>query len=64
MAHKLAFYRRFLELARADMQAGKSVVVTGDFNTAYAEIDIARPKENPSRRRRRWTPDEDLLGYA
>ena len=24
----------------------KSVVVTGDFNTAYAEIDIARPKEN------------------
>jgi exodeoxyribonuclease-3 len=28
------------------MQAGRPVVVTGDFNTAYAEIDLARPKEN------------------
>jgi exodeoxyribonuclease III len=46
VAHKLAFYRRFLEVAQAYMQAGRSVVVTGDFNTAYAEIDLARPKEN------------------
>ena len=28
------------------MKAGRPVVVTGDFNTAYAEIDLARPKEN------------------
>jgi exodeoxyribonuclease-3 len=46
VAHKLAFYRRFLEVAQVYMQAGRSVVVTGDFNTAYAEIDLARPKEN------------------
>jgi exodeoxyribonuclease III len=44
--HKLAFYRRFLEIAQAYMQAGRPVVVTGDFNTAYAEIDLARPREN------------------
>jgi len=44
--HKLAFYRRFLDVARGYMRAGRPVVVTGDFNTAYAEIDIARPKEN------------------
>jgi exodeoxyribonuclease-3 len=46
VAHKLAFYRRFLEVAQCYMQAGHSVVATGDFNTAYAEIDLARPKEN------------------
>jgi exodeoxyribonuclease-3 len=44
--HKLAFYRRFLEIAQQYMQAGRPVVVTGDFNTAFAEIDLARPKEN------------------
>ncbi len=46
VTHKLAFYRRFLELAGERIRKGQSIVVTGDFNTAYAEIDIARPKEN------------------
>jgi exodeoxyribonuclease-3 len=46
VSHKLAFYRRFLEVAQGYMQAGRPVVVTGDFNTAYAEIDLARPREN------------------
>lgn len=44
--HKLKFYQRFLEVAKDYMRAGRSVVVTGDVNTAYAEIDLARPKEN------------------
>ena len=46
VAHKLAFYRRFLEVAQGYMRAGRAVVATGDFNTAYAEIDLSRPKEN------------------
>ena len=46
VAHKLAFYRRFLEVVQGYMRAGQPVVVTGDFNTAYAEIDLARPREN------------------
>ena len=46
VAHKLAFYRRFLEIALGYIQSGRAVVTTGDFNTAYAEIDLARPKEN------------------
>jgi len=46
VAHKLAFYKRSLAVAQAYMQAGRPVVMTGDFNTAYAEIDLARPKEN------------------
>jgi len=46
VAHKLAFYRHFLKVAQGYMAAGRPVVVTGDVNTSYAEIDIARPKEN------------------
>lgn len=46
VTHKLAFYRHFLTVARQYMQRGRSVVVTGDVNTSYAEIDLARPKEN------------------
>jgi exodeoxyribonuclease III len=46
VTHKLAFYRRFLEVAQGYMQAGRPVVMTGDVNTAFAEIDLARPKEN------------------
>ncbi len=46
VAHKLDFYMRCLEVAQGYMQAGRPVVMTGDFNTAYAEIDLARPKEN------------------
>jgi exodeoxyribonuclease III len=44
--HKLAFYRHFLKTARSYMDKGRPVVVAGDYNTSYAEIDIARPKEN------------------
>jgi exodeoxyribonuclease-3 len=56
VAHKLAFYKRFLEVAQGYMQAGRPVVATGDFNTAYAEIDIARPKENVNHSR--FMPEE------
>ena len=44
--HKLDFYTRFLEVVASYTARGRSVVVTGDVNTAYAEIDLARPKEN------------------
>jgi len=46
VAHKLAFYKRFMKVAGDYMKAGRPVIVTGDLNTAYAEIDLARPKEN------------------
>jgi exodeoxyribonuclease-3 len=26
--------------------AGENIILTGDFNTAHEEIDLARPKEN------------------
>lgn len=46
VAHKLAFYARFVALVQATIQRGRRVVVVGDVNTAYAEIDLARPREN------------------
>lgn len=46
VTHKLDFYTRFLEVVAGYTQQGRSVVITGDVNTAYAEIDLARPKEN------------------
>lgn len=46
VAHKLAFYEHFVGLVRELIAADRRVVVVGDVNTAYAEIDIARPREN------------------
>lgn len=46
VTHKLAFYRKFLEVVALYRAQGRPVIVTGDVNTAYAEIDLARPKEN------------------
>ncbi|MBC8074434.1 MAG: exodeoxyribonuclease III [Chloroflexales bacterium] len=46
VAHKLAFYQRFVEVVQGLIAAGERVIVAGDVNTAYAPIDIARPKEN------------------
>ncbi|MBX7213440.1 MAG: exodeoxyribonuclease III [Thermoflexales bacterium] len=44
--HKLAFYKRFLERVAGFRAQGRAVIVCGDVNTAFAEIDLARPKEN------------------
>ncbi len=46
VSHKLAFYARFVEVVQAAIARGVRVVVVGDVNTAYQEIDLARPREN------------------
>lgn len=46
LQYKLDFYDAFLEHATAQVQAGKRLVVCGDYNTAHHPIDLARPKEN------------------
>jgi exodeoxyribonuclease-3 len=46
VTHKLDFYRRFLDVVGELMAAGREVIVAGDVNTAYTEIDLARPREN------------------
>lgn len=46
IAYKLAFYTRFLDLVRRYLAAGQPLIIAGDVNTAHAEIDLARPREN------------------
>ncbi len=45
LKYKLDFYREFLNYLKL-MKTDKTIVITGDFNTAHEEIDLARPKEN------------------
>jgi exodeoxyribonuclease-3 len=44
--YKLAFYDHLRELLQARVDAGEQILVMGDFNTSFAEIDLARPKQN------------------
>ncbi len=44
--YKLRFYDRCLQEMETDRSSGKMVLVTGDYNTAHKEIDLANPKEN------------------
>lgn len=43
---KLDFYSCLLEQCDELHREGKSVIITGDFNTAHKEIDLAHPKAN------------------
>lgn len=43
---KLDFYELLLEECLALHDAGKSVIITGDFNTAHREIDLKNDKSN------------------
>ncbi|MGD2062585.1 MAG: exodeoxyribonuclease III [Nitrospirota bacterium] len=49
LAYKLAFYDHFLGIAEELRRAGHRLVVSGDYNTAHKEIDLANPKENSER---------------
>lgn len=44
--YKLEFYRQLLDMCDRLHAAGEQVVITGDFNTAHREIDLANPKAN------------------
>lgn len=44
--YKLDFYEHFLHIIDGLHAAGKQIIITGDFNTAHNEIDLANPKGN------------------
>lgn len=44
--YKLAFYRHLFVHLAALRAEGSHVLVLGDFNTAHADIDLARPQQN------------------
>ena len=44
--YKLNFYAHLLEICDELHRNQKNIIITGDFNTAHQEIDLANPKEN------------------
>lgn len=46
VAYKLDFYARLLEICEERHNKGERIILTGDFNTAHQEIDLANPKQN------------------
>ena len=46
LQYKLDFYDSFLEYIIKLKKEGRSIIFSGDVNTAHNEIDLARPKEN------------------
>lgn len=44
--YKLRFYGALFERLKRAHEKGERLLVMGDFNTAYAELDLARPREN------------------
>jgi exodeoxyribonuclease-3 len=49
LQYKLDFYRDFFSYADRLKEAGRSLIITGDFNTAHNEIDLKNPKSNKDR---------------
>lgn len=49
LQYKLEFYDWFLEYAQRLRDAGKGLIITGDFNTAHNEIDLKNPGPNSGR---------------
>ncbi len=49
LQYKLDFYRDFFNYADQLRAAGRSLVITGDFNTAHNEIDLKNPQSNKDR---------------
>ncbi|MBN1694984.1 exodeoxyribonuclease III [candidate division WOR-3 bacterium] len=43
---KLDYYDAFLDLCEGLKRKDEELIITGDFNTAHREIDLANPKEN------------------
>lgn len=44
--YKLEFYDALLKICDDLHSSGENIIITGDFNTAHNEIDLANPKEN------------------
>lgn len=49
LAYKLAFYDWFLSCANTLKDQGRSLIITGDFNTAHNAIDLKNPGPNSKR---------------
>lgn len=67
--YKLDFYDELFFFLQKNYRERKGIIVTGDFNTAHKEIDLARPKENVKTSgfmpiEREWIDKLINLGYV
>lgn len=67
--YKLDFYDQLFFYLEKNYRDRKGIIVTGDFNTAHKEIDLARPKENVKTsgflpEEREWIDRIINLGYT
>ena len=46
LQYKLDFYETFFDYTDAYKKQGRSLIITGDYNTAHNEIDLKNPKAN------------------
>jgi exodeoxyribonuclease-3 len=46
LEYKLDFYEKFFEYTGSLKREGRSLIITGDYNTAHNEIDLKNPKAN------------------
>lgn len=44
--YKLEFYDSFFKYCENKRKIKKNIIISGDYNTAHKEIDLARPEEN------------------
>ncbi len=69
LQYKLDFYRAFFDYAENLRKQGKSLVISGDFNTAHNEIDLKNPGPNSKRSgflpvERKWLDRIVDMGYV
>ncbi len=67
--YKLNFYKAFFEYTDRYKEQGKSLVITGDYNTAHNEIDLKNPGPNSKRSgflpvERKWIDKIVKNGYV
>ena len=69
LQYKLGFYQTFFDYTQGLRKQGKSLIITGDFNTAHNEIDLKHPGPNSKRSgflpiERQWLDRIVDMGYV
>jgi len=69
LEYKLRFYDEFLAHCESLRGSGRSLILTGDFNTAHREIDLKNPRANENRSgflpvERAWMDRLMEIGYV
>lgn len=69
LQYKLDFYEAFFTRADQLRNEGRSLIITGDYNTAHNEIDLKNPKSNENtsgfmRIERDWLDRIEAAGYV